>query len=81
MTNDPPIHDLNMSDTEYAQLISKGYEPILERQLIALGEDPGKARSLTQFVGLLQDKPPETEPEWEELMSAWEDACGERLNA
>ena len=76
MTNDPPIHDLNMSDTEYAQLVSKGYEPILERQLIALGEDPGKARSLTRFVGLLQDKPPETEPEWEELMSAWEDACG-----
>ena len=81
MTNDPPIHDLNMSDTEYAQLVSKGYEPILERQLIALGEDPNKARSLTRFVGLLQDKPPETDEEWEELTSAWEDACGERPNA
>ena len=70
-----PIQDLGMTDTEYAALVSKGYEPVLERQLIALGEDPDEARKFTQFVGLLQDKPPETESEWEEFMSAWEEAC------
>ena len=36
-----------MADTEYAQLISKGYEPILERQLIDLGEDPNQAGKTT----------------------------------
>lgn len=76
MTSDPPIHDLNMSDTEYAHLVSKGYEPILERQLVAIGEDPDTARALTRFVGLLQEKPPETDEEWEELLNPWEDACG-----
>jgi len=48
------IKDLGMTDTEYAQLVSKGYEPVLQRQLIALGEDPDKARKFTRFVGLLR---------------------------
>ncbi len=74
---DPPIYDLGMTDTEYAALSAKGYNPALERQLIEAGEDSDQARKLTQFVGLLQDKPPETEAEWSELMSGWE-ACEER---
>lgn len=61
-------------------LIAKGYKPVLERQLIALGEDADQARKLTRFVGLLQHKPPETESEWEEFMSAWEEACGNKPN-
>lgn len=76
----PPIQDLGMTDTEYAALVAKGYESVLERQLIALGEDPNQARKLTRFVGLLQDKPPETEPEWKEFMAAWEEACGYQPN-
>ncbi|MBW4637885.1 MAG: hypothetical protein KME05_06555 [Gloeocapsa sp. UFS-A4-WI-NPMV-4B04] len=72
----PPIQDLGMTDTEYAALVAKGYEPVLERQLITLGENPDQARKLTQFVGLLQDKLPETGSEWEEFMAAWEDVCG-----
>ncbi|MBD1836649.1 hypothetical protein H6F54_00235 [Coleofasciculus sp. FACHB-501] len=76
---DPSIHNLGMTNTEYAALTAKGYNPALERRLIEVGEDSDQARKLTQFVGLLQDKPPETEAEWEEVMSAWE-ACGERLN-
>ena len=51
--NNKPIQDLGMTDTEYAELVSKGYEPVLDRQLIALGEDPDKARKFTRFVGLL----------------------------
>lgn len=73
---DPPIHDLGMTDTSDAQLVSKGYESLkCEHQLIPLGEDPDTARKLYQFVGLLQDKPPQTESEWEELMAAPIDAC------
>ncbi len=73
-----PLHNLNMTDTEYAALIAKGYDPAFEQQLVELGEEPGLARKLAQFVGLLQDKPPETEEEWEELMAAWEEVCGYR---
>ena len=75
-----PIQDLGMTDTEYAALIAKGYEPVLESQLISIGEDPEQARKLTRFVGLLQDKPPETESDWEEFMAAWEEACGYQPN-
>jgi len=75
---DPPIHNLGMSDTEYATLLTKGYNPDIERQMIQVGESPDQARKLTQLVGLLQDKPPETEEEWEEVMSIWEEACGYR---
>ena len=77
---DPPIQDLGMTDTEYATLAAKGYDPALERQLTEAGEDPDQARKLTRFIGLLQDKPPQTEEEWEELMTVWEDACGYRPN-
>ncbi len=41
MTN---IHDLGMTDTEYAQLAAQGYDPNLELQLIELGESPHEAR-------------------------------------
>lgn len=75
-----PIQNLGMTDTEYAQLVSKGYEPVLKRQLIALGENPAKAQKFACFVGLLQDKPPDTEDEWEEFMAAWEEACGNKTN-
>ena len=29
---DPPIEDLAMSDEEYVQLLTQGYDPELERQ-------------------------------------------------
>ncbi len=67
----PLIHDLGMSDTEYAALSAKGYEPVLEHQLITIGEDPEQARNLTKLAGLLQNKPPETDEEWDEVMEAW----------
>ena len=46
---DPPIQDLGMTDTEYATLAAQGYDPALERQLTEAGEDPDRARKLTQF--------------------------------
>ncbi|MEP0859791.1 hypothetical protein [Trichocoleus sp. DQ-U1] len=73
-----PIYDLGMTDTEYAALTAKSYNPTLEHQFLEVGEDPSQALKLTRLVGLLQDKPPETEPEWEEVISAIEDVCGEK---
>jgi hypothetical protein len=52
--SDPLIHDLGMTDTEYTVLVAKGYEPVLEHQLIAIGEDPSQARRLTKLAGLVQ---------------------------
>jgi hypothetical protein len=73
---DPPIQDIGMTDTEYATLTAKGYDSNLERMMIEAGSSPGEARKLTRIVGLVKDKPPETEEEWQEFMAVWEDACG-----
>ncbi|MBD2778873.1 hypothetical protein [Iningainema tapete] len=75
MTN-PPIYNLDMSDTEYAALVAKGYDPTFERDLVEVfGEDAQKARKLTRFVGLIKTKSPETDGEWQEVMAAWDDVC------
>lgn len=70
MTN-PPIQDLGMTDTEYAALTAKGYDPNLEQMMIEAGFSPEEARSLTRIVGLLKDKPPEIDEEWDEFMNVW----------
>ena len=70
MTN---IHDLGMTDTEYAQLAAQGYDPNLEHQLIELGSSPEEARKLARVVGLTQDKAPQTDDEWQEFMAVWGD--------
>ena len=66
------IHNLGMTDTEYAQLAAQGYDPNLERQLIELGENLDEARKLTRIVGITKDKAPQTEEEWKEFMKVWE---------
>ncbi|QLE53686.1 hypothetical protein FD724_38165 (plasmid) [Nostoc sp. C057] len=72
MTN---IHNLGMTDTEYAQLLAQGYDPNVEHQLIEFGESIDQARKLARVVGLTKDKPPQTEEEWQEFMAVWEDTC------
>ena len=69
---DSPIEDLGLIDTEYAQLLAQGYDPEVERQLVALGEQPTSARKMTRFLGLLKGKSPETESDWEELILDWD---------
>ncbi len=70
MTNSP-IQDLGMTDTEYAALTALGYDPALERMMIEAGCSPKDARLLTRIVGLVKDKPPETDEEWDEFMNVW----------
>ncbi len=66
-----------MTDTEYTALLAKGYEPVLEHQLITIGEEPEQARNLTKLAGLLQNKPPETDEEWNEFMEAWTEVAAD----
>jgi hypothetical protein len=63
------IHNLGMTDTEYAQLAAQGYDPNLEHQLVELGESLDQVRKLARVVGLTQDKPLQTEEEWQEFMA------------
>ncbi|MBD2525639.1 hypothetical protein [Nostoc sp. FACHB-133] len=72
MTN---IHNLDITDTEYAQLLAQGYDPNLEHQLVELGESLDQARKLARVVGLTKDKPLQTDEEWQEFMAVWEDTC------
>jgi hypothetical protein len=69
---DSPIHDLGMTDTEYAALAAKGYEPNLEQLMIEAGESLESARKPTRIVGLVKDKPPETDEQWDEFLNVWE---------
>ena len=69
----PSMEDLAMTDTEYAQLLAQGYDPELERQLVALGEHSTIARKMTRFSGVLKGKSPETESDGEELIDDWDD--------
>ena len=78
---DPPIHDLDMTDTEYAALASIGYDPHLEQLMVEVDVPPDEARSLTRLVGLTKNKPPETDDEWEELMSIWEAVATDQTSA
>ncbi|RUT08581.1 hypothetical protein DSM106972_017490 [Dulcicalothrix desertica PCC 7102] len=93
--NDQPIN-FNMTDTEYAALLEKGYDPLLEQRLIALGQNPEDARDFTRFLGMVTKKPPTNDVEWEEvccahgcealqldregLMVAWSEAENEDLS-
>lgn len=71
---DKPIYDLNMTDTEYAALVAKGYNPDFERDLVdVFGEDAQKAKKLTRFIGLIKGKSPETDEEWQEVFASWDD--------
>jgi hypothetical protein len=45
---DPLIQDLGMTDTEYATLTAKGYDPNLERMIIEAGSSPEEVRNLAR---------------------------------
>jgi hypothetical protein len=68
-------NDLNMLDTEYAALIASCYDPTIERQLIALGQNPSDARDMARFMGLITKATPQTDEEWEEFNAIWVDIC------
>jgi hypothetical protein len=64
------IYNLELTDTEYTQLLAQGYDPNLEYQLIELGESLDQARKLARVT---KDKAPQTDQEWEEFITVWGD--------
>lgn len=66
------VHNLNITDEEYLQLVSKGYDPNLECQFIELGQTEEQARKLARVVGMFKDGPPQSEKEWDEFLAVWE---------
>lgn len=75
-----PIEPLNIFDTDYADLVFNSDNPSFELQLVKQGIDKAEARTKTKFITLLQKKP-ETFDELEELVNAWEEACGYKPNS
>ncbi|MCZ2203225.1 hypothetical protein [Cylindrospermopsis raciborskii] len=66
------VHNLNITDDEYLQLVSKGYDPNIERQFMDLGETQEQARKLAKVVGMFKDGPPQSEQQWDDFLSLWE---------
>ena len=74
---DNPIENLNLLDTQYIDILENSSNPWFEIEAIKKGLSPEEARVKTHFITLLSHKP-QTESEWQELLDAWEAACGYR---
>ncbi|MEG3941726.1 hypothetical protein QT995_26765 [Microcoleus sp. S36b_A3] len=72
---DSPLEPLDLLDTDYADILANSSHPSFELQLVRLGIDPAKARTATNFITLMRQKP-DTPEGWAALTEAWEEACG-----
>lgn len=70
-----PIEPLNLFDSDIADIVFNSDNPNFELQLVKSGIDKTEARIKTKFITLLKKKPENSE-ELEELINAWEEACG-----
>ncbi|KYC34916.1 hypothetical protein WA1_50290 [Scytonema hofmannii PCC 7110] len=75
---DDQIQDLNMLDTEYLAWLAKGFDPVLDRNLILLFKDKPRYRHLTRFLELTTKDQPPTDAEWEEIYLVWDKRYKER---
>ncbi len=72
---DWPIEQINLLDTDYADILASNGYPALELQLLRLGIDPASARTTSNFLALVRQKP-NTPEQWAALTKAWEAGCG-----
>lgn len=72
---DSPLEPLDLLDTDYADILANSSHPSFELQLVRLGIEPAKARTATNFIALMRQKP-DTPEGWAALTEAWEAACG-----
>jgi hypothetical protein len=72
---DPPIEQLDLLDTDYADILASSNYPALELQLLRLGIDPARARTTSNFLALVRQKP-NTPEQWAAITKAWEVGCG-----
>jgi hypothetical protein len=54
---DPPIEQLDLLDTDYADILASSRYPALELQLVKSGINPSEARIKTDFLTLVRQKP------------------------
>ena len=74
MTNSP-VEQIDLLDTDYTDIVANSSNPSFEMQLVRLGIDAAQARTATNFIALMRQKP-ETPEQWAVLTEAWEEACG-----
>ncbi|WP_449416005.1 hypothetical protein [Phormidium nigroviride] len=74
MTNSP-IEKLNLSDTQYADILLNSINPGFELGLIAQGVEPEEAKMKARLITLLTRKP-ETPEAWQELRKSWTETLG-----
>ena len=72
---DPPIEQLDLLDTDYADILTSSSYPALELQLLRLGIDPAEARTTSNFLTLVRQRC-DTPASSEALAEAWEAGCG-----
>jgi hypothetical protein len=72
---DSPLEQINLLDTDYADILANSSHPAFEMQLIRFGVDTAEARTATNFITLMRQKP-DTPEGWAALTEAWEEACG-----
>lgn len=72
---DSTIEQIDLLDTNYADILASSNYPALELQLLGLGIDPASARTASNFLALVRQKP-ETPEQWAALIKAWEAGCG-----
>jgi len=71
----PPIEQMDLLDTDYADILASSNYPALEVQLLRLGIDPVQARTTSNFLAALRQKP-NTPQQWAGLTKAWEAGYG-----
>jgi hypothetical protein len=72
---DPSIEQLDLLDTDYADILASSSYPALELQLLRLGIDQTRARTTSNFLALVRQKP-NTPEQWAAITEAWEAGCG-----
>lgn len=78
---EPLIQNLDLLDTEYADAIAQGRDPIQEakerqiyQQISAWQNNPNDVEAKARFLSLLGN-PVVNDAQFEILISAWKDAC------
>ncbi|MEG4494879.1 hypothetical protein [Microcoleus sp. D3_18_C4] len=72
---DSPLEQINLLDTDYADILANSSHPAFEMQLVRFGIDAAEARTATNFIALMRQKP-DTPEQWAALTEAWEAGCG-----
>ena len=72
---DSPLEQIDLLDTDYADILANSSHPAFEMQLVRFGIDAAEARTATNFIALMRQKT-DTPEQWAALTEAWEEACG-----